>query len=74
MYLSEGSGCDNVKGEEISEALLSAGGMGYATDREAQPVEGGWMVRAPLIILDDESFRSYCEQIGVVGICGEQWS
>ena len=56
-----------VKGEEISEALLSAGGMGYATDREAQPVDGGWMVRAPLIILDDESFRSYCEQIGVVG-------
>lgn len=42
--------------EELSDAFTAAGGF--------QDTQEGWLISAPLIILDDEAFLSYCRQIG----------
>ena len=49
---------------EISEELRATGGFGNASPEYVSPVSGGWLVNVPLIIMDDESFMEYCEQIG----------
>ncbi|MBD5495844.1 MAG: ABC transporter permease [Lachnospiraceae bacterium] len=51
--------------EEISEAMKSFGGFSHASADYVTQVDGGWMVNAPIIILDDNSFLAYCEQIGI---------
>lgn len=51
--------------EEMSEDMKSFGGFSYAPDNYVSRVDGGWLVDAPIIILDDNSFLAYCEQIGV---------
>lgn len=51
--------------EEMSEEMKSFGGFSHASGSDAAQTEGGWLVDAPIIILDDHSFLAYCEQIGV---------
>ena len=50
--------------DEISEELRATGGFGNASPEYVSPVSEGWLVNVPLVILDDESFLEYCEQIG----------
>ncbi|HIR13470.1 MAG TPA: ABC transporter permease [Candidatus Choladousia intestinavium] len=50
--------------EELSRELTSLGGLARAPREQAQPYGDGWIVNAPLVILDDASFVQYCEQIG----------
>ena len=50
--------------KDISEELRAAGGFGNATPEYVSLVSGGWLVNAPLVILDDNSFLEYCEQVG----------
>lgn len=50
--------------EEMSEELKALGGFFPASEEEAMETGGGWLVNAPLVILDDESFLAYCRQIG----------
>lgn len=52
--------------EEISEDMKSLGGFSHASGELVTQVEDGWLVDAPIIILDDNSFLAYCEQIGTV--------
>lgn len=49
---------------EISEEMKSLGGFSRAPARYVTKTDGGWEVNAPIIILDDASFLTYCEQIG----------
>ena len=57
--------------EEISEEMKSFGGFSHASVQQAVKTDVGWMVNAPLVILDDESFLAYCEQIHIpVQLCG----
>lgn len=57
--------------EEISEEMKAFGGFSYASVQQAVKTDVGWMVNAPLVILDDESFLAYCEQIHIpVQLCG----
>ena len=49
---------------EISEEMKSFGGFSHAADSYVSPTDAGWLVNAPLVILDDAGFLSYCEQIG----------
>lgn len=49
----------------LSGALVDLGGLGALQDTDIVPGEGGYWVQAPLIILDDESFASYCADLGV---------
>lgn len=50
---------------EMSEEMKSFGGFSHASEKFAVRAGNGWMVSAPIIILDDESFFDYCEQIGI---------
>lgn len=51
--------------EEMSDEMKSFGGFTHASDRYVNKVDGGWLVNALIMILDDNSFEAYCEQIGI---------
>lgn len=51
--------------EEMSKDMKSFGGFSHASSNYVTQVDDGWLVNAPIIILDDNSFLAYCEQIGV---------
>lgn len=55
-----------LPGEGISSELQTLGGMETAaSDSWASVVEGGFLVNAPIIILDDAGFEEYCGQLGI---------
>lgn len=54
-----------VTEDEMSEKMKSFGGFSHASDSYVQKTEGGFLVNAPIVILDDTSFLNFCEQIGV---------
>lgn len=54
-----------VTEEEMSEKMKSFGGFSHAPDKDVTPVSNGWMVNAPIILLDDNSFLEYCQQTGI---------
>lgn len=60
------SACLFLPKDWISREVLGLGGLEKVAV-EAEPEEGGWLAKAPLIILDDVSFFDYCRQIGASG-------
>lgn len=54
-----------VTEEEISEEMKALGGFSHAVGSGAIQTGDGWLVNAPLVILDDSSFLEYCAQIGI---------
>ena len=50
--------------DEMSESMKSFGGFSHASGQYVKKAKGGWLVNAPIVILDDKSFLSYCKQIG----------
>src|SRR5699024_1796763 len=50
---------------ELSAEMEANGGFSNAPREQAIQTEEGWLVHAPLVIMDDNSFLAYCEQIGV---------
>lgn len=54
-----------VTENEISDEMKSFGGFSHASDNYVEQTENGWMVNAPIVILDDVSFWVYCEQIEI---------
>lgn len=53
-----------ITGDEISEKMKAFGGFSQASGNYVTQTEDGWLVNAPLVILDDQSFLAYCKQIG----------
>lgn len=53
-----------VSEDEISKELAAVGGFEHAPKEYVTKTEEGWLVNAPIVILDDGSFLAYCEQIG----------
>lgn len=53
-----------VTWEEISGEMLGIGAFENPPAEYVSAVDGGWLVNAPLVILDDQSFLEYCEQVG----------
>ena len=51
--------------KEMSEDMKAFGGFSHAPGNDVTQVDDGWLVDAPIIILDDNSFLAYCAQIGV---------
>ena len=51
--------------EEMSEDMKSFGGFSGAPVNYVSQMDGGWLVNAPIVIMDDQSFVAYCEQIGI---------
>ena len=54
-----------VAEEELSAEMEANGGFSNAPREQAIQTKEGWLVHAPLVIMDDNSFLAYCEQIGV---------
>jgi putative ABC transport system permease protein len=54
-----------ITSDEMSEELRANEGFSHATAKDVLPTEEGFMVNAPLVILDDESFLAYCKEIGI---------
>lgn len=50
---------------ELSEEMKANGGFSHASEKDVTREGEAFIVHVPIIILDDESFRHYCEQIGV---------
>lgn len=48
-----------------SDELKALGGLGTVAGSYVTGVEGGYLVKVPLVIMDDKSFEEYCTQIGV---------
>lgn len=53
-----------LKQDEISGELAAAGGFSYAPPSYVTETKDGFLVNAPIVVLDDASFLDYCEQIG----------
>lgn len=51
--------------EEMSEEMQANGGFAHDSGKHVTKERGGFLVNAPIIILDDASFLAYCGQIGV---------
>ncbi len=51
--------------DEISEEMKSFGGFSHASGEFVTQTDAGWLVNAPIIIMDDASFLAYCRQIGI---------
>lgn len=49
--------------EELSEEMKANGGFSHDSGKYVTQADGGFLVSAPIVILDDESFLAYCEQI-----------
>lgn len=49
---------------EMSEGMKAFGGFSHVSGNYVTEVDGGWLVNAPVIVMDDSSFWEYCEQIG----------
>jgi len=54
-----------IREDEISEEMKSFGGFAAAGNQFVKKTDEGWLVNAPIVILDDASFSAYCEQIGI---------
>lgn len=54
-----------ISEEEISKDMKSFGGFSHASDNYVTKYNNEWLVNAPIIILDDNSFLDYCKQIGI---------
>lgn len=50
--------------EELSEEMKANGGFSHDFGKYVAQADGGFLVNAPIVILDDESFLVYCGQIG----------
>lgn len=51
--------------EELSEEMTANGGFSHASEKNVTQSDDGYIVNAPIVILDDESFLRYCEQISM---------
>lgn len=51
--------------DDQSDALLTLGGLGAVAGDAAAPLEEGWLVNAPILVMDDASFLAYCEEAGL---------
>lgn len=52
--------------EMQSNELQALGGFAAVAGEEARSYGDGWLVGAPIVVMDDNSFLRYCEDIGAV--------
>lgn len=50
--------------DELSDEMGALGGFALAPKKDVEKTENGWLVNAPLIILDDAGFLEFCARIG----------
>lgn len=55
-----------VSEEWQSDELAALGGLEAVAGPAVPEKEGSWLIKAPVVIMDDAGFTEYCEQIGIV--------
>ena len=55
----------NVPDALISDDLLNIGGPEKIAKTAVSRNQDGWLVKAPIIIMDDQAFEEYCQEINV---------
>ena len=51
--------------DAVSEEVKSLGGLEVIAGSDVSMADGIYTIQAPIVIMDDRSFATYCEQIGV---------
>ena len=54
----------NLSNDLQSDELKALGGLGTVAGSSVTSVENGFLVKVPLVIMDDKSFSEYCNQVG----------
>ena len=54
-----------ISEKELDPRMKSFGGFSHASKTDVTKTEDGWLVNAPVFILDDQSFLAYCKQTGI---------
>lgn len=54
-----------ISEERISDELIKLGGLSKVAGSSVTKNDGSWLVKAPIIIMDDEAFKKYCVQAGI---------
>lgn len=55
----------SIGADAVSEEVKSLGGLETIAESDVSMVDGIYTIQAPIVIMDDSSFATYCEQIGV---------
>ena len=55
----------SVWADDVSEEVKSLGGLETVAGSDVSMADGIYTIQAPIVIMDDSSFATYCEQIGV---------
>lgn len=55
----------SIRADAVSEEVKSLGGLETIAESDVSMVDGIYTIQAPIVIMDDSSFATYCEQIGV---------
>lgn len=50
---------------DISDEVNALGGLEIVAGSSVTAAEGSYLVKAPIVIMDDAGFKAYCEQIGI---------
>lgn len=50
---------------EISDELTALGGPEAVAGASVSKEGDSWLIKAPIVILDDKSFKNYCQKIGI---------
>ncbi|MFR7450890.1 MAG: ABC transporter permease [Gemmiger sp.] len=64
VYAQADAAC-RLDADDQSPALQQLGGLGAVAGDAAAPLEEGWLVNAPILVMDDASFLAYCEEAGL---------
>ena len=64
VYTRADAAC-RLDADDQSPALQRLGGLGAVAGDTAAPLEEGWLVNAPILVMDDASFLAYCEEAGL---------
>lgn len=64
MYQKAEAVC-TIPETDISEEVNALGGLGAVAGSSVTAEEDSYLIKAPIVILDDAGFKEYCEQIGI---------
>lgn len=65
MYQKAEAVC-SIPETDISDEVNALGGLEAMAGSSVTAGEGSYLVKAPIVIMDDAGFQEYCEQIGIV--------
>lgn len=54
-----------IPADAVSPEVTELGGLEKLTGNRLQTEENVYLVKTPIVVLDDKSFAAYCEQIGI---------